>query len=70
MAKTRKRKSQTVKVMNFLNTGKNLTAKSAITRFGVYRLAAIIHVLRTTFSMDITTSINKKGFATYSLTTK
>jgi len=70
MAKTRKRKSQTVKVMNFLNTGKNLTAKSAISRFGVYRLAAIIHVLRTTFSMDITTSINKKGFATYSLTTK
>jgi hypothetical protein len=61
MAKTRKRKSQVVKVMNFLNTGKNLTAK---------RLAAIIHVLRTTFSMDITTSINKKGFATYSLTTK
>ena len=70
MAKTRKRKSQTVKVMNFLNTGKNLTAKSAISRFGVYRLAAIIHVLRTTFSMDITTSINKKGFATYSLTAK
>ena len=56
--------------MNFLNTGKNLTAKSAISRFGVYRLAAIIHVLRTTFNMDITTSINKKGFATYSLTTK
>jgi hypothetical protein len=56
--------------MNFLNTGKNLTAKSAISRFGVYRLAAVIHILRTTFSMDITTSMNKKGFATYSLTTK
>lgn len=66
----RKRKSQVVKVMNFLNTGKNLTAKSAISRFGVYRLAAVIHTLRTTFSMDITTSMNKKGFATYSLTTK
>ena len=66
----RKRKSQTVKVMNFLNTGKNLTAKSAISRFGVYRLAAVIHILRTTFSMDITTNMNKKGFATYSLTTK
>jgi len=70
MAKTRKRKSQVVKVMNFLNTGKNLTAKSAISRFGVYRLAAVIHILRTTFNMDITTSMNKKGFATYSLTTK
>jgi len=66
----RKRKSQVVKVMNFLNTGKNLTAKSAISRFGVYRLASIIHILRTTFSMDITTRMNKKGFAVYSLTTK
>ena len=38
----RKRKSQVEKVMNFLNTGKKLTAKTAISRFGIYRLAAVI----------------------------
>jgi|TARA_R110000824_G_scaffold100798_1_gene239564 hypothetical protein len=65
----RKRKSQVEKVMNFLNAGKKLTAKTAISRFGIYRLAAVIHTLRSTFSMNITTD-NKKGFASYSLTTK
>lgn len=65
----RKRKSQIERVRNFLFTGKKLTAKTAISRFGVYRLAAIIHRLRTTFSMNITTD-NSKGFATYYLTTK
>ena len=55
--------------MNFLNAGKKLTAKTAISRFGIYRLAAVIHILRNTFSMNITTD-NKKGFASYSLTPK
>jgi len=65
----RKRKSQVEKVMNYLNTGKKITAKTAISRFGVYRLAAVIHTLRTAFNMSITTN-NHKGFATYSLTAK
>tara|TARA_A100001201_G_scaffold142236_1_gene139867 strand:+ start:271 stop:474 length:204 start_codon:yes stop_codon:yes gene_type:complete len=64
----RKRKSQVAKVRDFLFTGKKLTAKTAISRFGVYRLAAVIYVLRNTFNMDITTD-NTKGYAVYSLTT-
>ncbi len=65
----RKRKSQVAKVRDFLFSGKKLTAKTAISRFGIYRLAAVIHVLRTTFNMNISTD-NTKGYATYSLTTK
>ena len=34
----RKRKSQVAKVRDFLFTGKKLTAKTAINRFGIYRL--------------------------------
>jgi hypothetical protein len=64
----RKRKSQVSKVRDFLFTGKKLTAKTAISRFGIYRLAAVIYVLRNTFNMDITTD-NTKGYAVYSLTT-
>ncbi len=64
----RKRKSQVSKVRDFLFTGKKLTAKTAISRFGVYRLAAVIYVLRNTFNMNITTD-NTKGYAVYSLTT-
>jgi hypothetical protein len=64
----RKRKSQVEKVRDFLFTGKKITAKTAISRFGVYRLAAVIWVLRNTFNLKITTD-NKKGFAVYSLTT-
>ena len=64
----RKRKSQVAKVRDFLFTGKKLTAKTAISRFGVYRLAAVIYVLRNTFNMKITTD-KTKGYAVYSLTT-
>ena len=45
----RKRKTQVEKVRDFLFTGKKLTAKTAISRFGVYRLAAVIWTLRNTF---------------------
>jgi hypothetical protein len=65
----RRRKSQVAKVRDFLFTGKKLTAKTAINRFGIYRLAAVIHVLRSTFSMNINTD-NSKGYATYSLSAK
>jgi nitrous oxidase accessory protein NosD len=64
----RKRKSQVAKVRDFLFTGKKLTAKTAISRFGIYRLAAVIYVLRNTFNMNISTD-NTKGYAVYSLTT-
>ena len=65
----RKRKSQVAKVRDFLFNGKSLTAKTAISRFGIYRLAAVIHVLRTTFNMSISTD-NTKGYAKYTLTSK
>ena len=63
----RKRKSKLERVRTFLLSGKKLTPKSALTRFGTMRLAAIIHVLRTNFSMKIETDTSK-GYATYSLT--
>ncbi len=65
----RKRKTQIAKVRDFLFTGKKLTSRTAITRFGVYRLASIIHKLRTNFNMNIVTD-NTKGYATYFVTTK
>ena len=36
----RKRKTQLEKVRDYLFTGKNLTAKTAVNRFGIYSLAA------------------------------
>ena len=65
----RKRKSQVAKVRDFLTSGKKLTSRTAITRFGIYRLASIIHKLRTTFGMNIVTD-NTKGYATYFVTVK
>lgn len=65
----RKRKTQVAKVRDFLTTGKKLTSRTAITRFGVYRLASIIHQLRTVFGMNIVTD-NSKGYATYFVSTK
>ena len=64
----RKRKSQVAKVRDFLFTGKKLTAKTALSRFAIWRLAAVIHTLRNTFSMNIDTD-KTKGYAVYSLTT-
>jgi len=63
----RKKKSKIERVRTYLLSGRKLTPKSALTRFGTMRLAAIIHVLRTSFSMRIETD-NSKGYATYSLT--
>jgi len=65
----RKRKSQVAKVRDFLFTGRKLTAKTALSRFGIWRLAAVIHTLRNTFSMNIATD-NSKGYAIYSISTK
>ena len=63
----RKRKTQVEKVRDFLFTGKKLTARTAINRFGIYRLAAVVWTLRNTLSMKISTD-NSKGYAVYSLT--
>lgn len=65
----RRRKSQIAKVRDFLFTGRKLTAKTALSRFGIWRLAAVIHTLRNTFSMNIATD-NSKGYAIYSISTK
>ena len=65
----RSRKSQIAKVRDFLFTGRKLTAKTALSRFGIWRLAAVIHTLRNTFSMNIATD-NSKGYAIYSISTK
>ena len=65
----RRRKSQVAKVRDFLFTGKKLTAKTALSRFGIWRLAAVIHTLRNTFSMNIDTD-SSKGYAIYSISSK
>ena len=65
----RKRKSQVSKVRDFLFTGRKLTAKTALSRFGIWRLAAVFLTLRITFSMNIATD-NSKGYAIYSISTK
>ena len=62
----RKRKSKIERVRTYLLSGKKLTPKSALTRFGTMRLAAIIHVLRNSFNMNKETDTRKK-YATYSL---
>tara|TARA_R100000008_G_scaffold86636_2_gene80593 strand:+ start:959 stop:1159 length:201 start_codon:yes stop_codon:yes gene_type:complete len=62
----RKRKTQLEKVRDYLFTGKKLTAKTAVSRFGIYRLAAVVFELRNNFGMKILTD-NTKGYAIYSL---
>ena len=62
----RKRKPQIDKVRDFLSSGRKLTGKTAINRWGAYRLSAIIWTLRHVFNMDISTD-RSKGYAIYSL---
>ncbi len=67
MPKKRKaRKSQVVKVYNWLTSGKTINPLTAMKRFNIFRLAAIIYRLRNDHGLNIKTS-NKKGFATYKL---
>lgn len=67
MPKKRKaRKSQTVKIYNWLTSGKTINPLTAMKRFNIFRLAAIIYRLRNDHGLNIETS-NKKGFATYKL---
>ena len=64
--KSRKRKSQVAKVYNWLTNGNSINPRTAISRFNIFRLAAIIYRLRNDHGLNIKTS-NKKGFATYKL---
>jgi hypothetical protein len=61
--------TQTQKILNYLNTGKRLTAIEALKKFGCFRLAARIADLRNqghTIWTDYVT-VNNKTFAAYKL---
>ena len=64
--KRKTRKSQVVKVYNWLNSGKTINPLTAMKRFNIFRLAAVIYRLRNDHGLKIETS-TKKGFATYKL---
>ena len=66
MKKRKTRKSQVAKVYNWLTSGKSINPASAIKRFNIFRLAAVIYRLRNDHGLKIETS-TKKGFATYKL---
>ena len=67
MATKRKtRKSQVVKVYNWLTSGKTINPLTAMKRFNICRLAAVIYRLRNDNGLNIETT-TKKGFATYKL---
>lgn len=64
--KRKTRKSQVVKVYNWLTSGKTINPLTAMKRFNIFRLAAVIYRLRNDHGLSIETS-TKKGFATYKL---
>ena len=64
--KRKTRKSQVVKVYNWLTSGKTINPLTAMKRFNIFRLAAVIYRLRNDHGLKIETS-TKKGFATYKL---
>jgi hypothetical protein len=66
ITKRRTRKSQVVKVYNWLTSGKTINPLTAMKRFNIFRLAAVIYRLRNDHGLKIETS-TKKGFATYKL---
>lgn len=63
----RKRKSQVERVKTWLTSGKSINPMTAIKRFNIFRLAAVIYRLRTEHGLTIDTD-NRRGFATYKLT--
>jgi len=66
MKKRKTRKSQVAKVYNWLTSGKSINPASAIKRFNIFRLAAVIYILRHKRGLNIVTD-NRRGFATYKL---
>ena len=64
--KRKTRKSQVVKVYNWLTSGKSINPLTAMKRFNIFRLAAVIYRLRHDYGLTIEPS-NKRGFATYKL---
>jgi len=59
------KKSKKERVRAYLNSGKGLSQRSAITKFRAYRLAPIVHLLRGE-GMKIHTDM-KRGYAIYRL---
>jgi hypothetical protein len=64
--KRKTRKSQVVKVYNWLTSGKSINPVTAMKRFNIFRLAAVIYRLRHDYGLTIETN-NKRGFATYKI---
>lgn len=64
--KKRTRKSQVAKVYNWLTSGKPINPITAMNRFNIFRLAAVIYRLRTEYGLSIETD-TRRGFATYRL---
>ena len=62
----RKRKSKTARIITWLNAGRTIHPVNAWNNFKVMRLASIIHYLRHSRGMNISTD-NSKGFARYKL---
>lgn len=47
--------TQIEQVRRHLKSGWSITPKEALIRYGAFRLASIIHILRTVYDMNITT---------------
>ena len=58
--------SQKSRIREHLEAGRPITPLDALTLYGCFRLAAIIHVLRVKEHMDIETDLTNK-YATYKL---
>ena len=68
----KKQVSQKKQILTWLNAGKSINPMQALNRFGCFRLAAIIFILKDEGN-DITTtrvSAGGKNYASYSLTPK
>ena len=66
----RRRLTQKRSVLNHLKSMQSITAMEALNKYGIFRLASIIHVLRTEGQNMITLMINKPNrphYAKYTL---
>jgi len=63
---TKRKSSQNEKILNYLQKGNKLTVKWATTRYGVTKLSARIHELRSR-GFKIYTRKNKKNTTFYSM---
>jgi len=61
-----KQKSQRVNIKEHLETGHPITPKEALEHYGCFRLASVIHLLKSE-GMDIKTTMVTKGRSTFAL---